>query len=403
MTARRRDIDEAIPQRIRRAFQGLRVEGTGPGKEAAAVGLGLFLGCLPFYGFHLLLCWIFGSLFRLNRLKVYLAANISNPLVAPWLIFVELQAGAWLRHGAFQRFTPHAIRTAGIDVVLLDLLAGSLVIGIVLAVIAASATYAMLRTSTNDAAFVELVRRASDRYVGRSIVAWEFARGKLRGDPIYRAALCGGLLPSGGTLMDVGCGQGLMLALFAEARRAVDLDVWPASLPSPPRFGRMIGVEIRTRAAFSAQAALGADAEIVQGDASSLQIDGVRAVLLFDVLHMMGREEQDAMLDGMASRIDRHGVVLVREADASGGWRFMAVRLGNRLKAVAFGAWRQRFHFRTRAEWLACFAEHGFQAEVRRMGEGTPFANLLFHLTVKRHVGTEERQSADEESACASQ
>jgi len=28
----------------------------------------------------------------------------------------------------------------------------------------------------------EIIRRASDRYVGASITAWEFARGKLRGD-----------------------------------------------------------------------------------------------------------------------------------------------------------------------------------------------------------------------------
>ena len=38
--------------------------------------------------------------------------------------------------------------------------------------------------------FLDLVRDASDRYITASIVAWEFARGKLRGDPLYR---CDGL------------------------------------------------------------------------------------------------------------------------------------------------------------------------------------------------------------------
>jgi len=366
----------------RRFFHGLRVEGNGPGREAAAIGLGLFLGCLPFYGFHLLLCWIFGYLFRLNRLKVYLAANVSNPFVAPWLVLAELQTGAWLRHGAFQNLAPQALIRTGLGVVGVDLLAGSVVVGIALAIPGAAATYALMRTSRRDAAFVELVRRASDRYAGRSITAWEFARGKLRGDPIYRAALVGGLLPSGGTLVDVGCGQGLMLALLAEARSTFTSGAWPASLPPPPRFDHMVGVEIRPRVAASARAALGADAEIVQGDAPTRKIAGVRAVLLFDVLHLMSREEQDAMLAAMALTLDREGVMLVREADAAAGWRFLSVRIGNTLKALAVGVRGQRFHFRTRAEWLACFARHGFHASVQSMGEGTPFANLLFSLTV---------------------
>ena len=100
MTAWRLPLRETIPRRMRRTFRDLRLEGRGASREAAAVGLGVFLGCLPLYGLHLLLCWLLGSLFRLNRLKVYLAANISNPFVAPWLLLVELQTGAWLRHGA---------------------------------------------------------------------------------------------------------------------------------------------------------------------------------------------------------------------------------------------------------------------------------------------------------------
>ena len=375
MTAWRRRIEHART-RLRWLFHGLRVEGTGPGPEAAAIGLGLFIGCLPFYGFHLLLCWLFGSLLRLNRLKVYFAANVSNPFVAPWLIFAELQTGAWLRHGSFQNLRPRALRAVGIGAVGVDVLAGSVVIGGILAAIGAAATYALLRSSAKDAAFMELVRRASDRYMKTSITAWEFARGKLRGDPVYRAALLGGLLPSGGTLVDVGCGQGLMLALLAEARVDAGQRAWP-------RFDHMIGVEIRPRVAAAARTALGADAEIIEGDARHLPLAGARAVLLFDVLHMMGRDEQDLVVGALATMLDTDGVILIREADAAAGWRFQAVRIGNRLKAIAFGAWRRRFHFRSRADWLACFAQHGLRADVQPMGGGTPFANVLFSLTVK--------------------
>src|SRR5258707_1855802 len=80
---------ERLAARVRRAFYNLRTEGTGAAREAAAIGVGVFIGCTPFFGFHLLICWAVGSVFRLNRLQVYLAANISNPLLAPFLIFAD--------------------------------------------------------------------------------------------------------------------------------------------------------------------------------------------------------------------------------------------------------------------------------------------------------------------------
>ena len=87
------------------------------------------------------------------------------------------------------------------------------------------------------------------------------------------------------------------------------------------------------------------------------------------------------MLAAMARALDPGGLMLIREADASAGWRFTATRWGNRLKALAFGSWNQPFHFRTAAEWKACVASHGLQAEVREMSQGTPFANILLLVT----------------------
>jgi hypothetical protein len=113
-----------------------------------------------------------------------------------------------------------------------------------------------------------------------------------------------------------------------------------------------------------------------------LSLEPASAVLLFDVLQLLRPDDQEALLAGMAASLEPGGVVLVREADASAGWRFTAVRVGNRLKAFAVGTWRrQSFHPRTEAEWRDCFARLGFRAAVWPMGEGTPFANVLFRLT----------------------
>jgi uncharacterized protein (DUF2062 family) len=364
-------------------FGRLRTEGAGTARETAAVALGVFIGCLPVYGFHLLICWGVGLALGLNRLKMYLAANISNPLLAPWLIFAEVQLGAWLRRGSFHPLSRQHIASTSLGVFGIDVVAGSVFVGSVLSVLAATGTYALMRGSGRDPLFSDLVRRASDRYLGGSITAWEFARGKLRMDPVYRATLSPDILPPGGTLLDIGCGQGLTLALLVEARRAFVEQRWPANTPEPPRFDRMVGIETRPRPAAAAREALEGDAEVIEGDVRTASLAPARAALLFDVLHLLQLDEQEALLSTVAGLLDPGGVVLVREANAGVGWRFTAVRAGNRLKAFAFNTWRtQTFHPRTEAEWHACFARHGFLSEMRPMGEGTPFANVLFRLTL---------------------
>jgi hypothetical protein len=169
------------------------------------------------YGFHLLLCVTLGGLFRLNRFKVYLAANISNPIVAPFLTLAEIQAGAWLRTGhVYTRSTLDAIRLHGLA---LDLVIGSVVVGAALALAGGLLAYAAARRARSDAAAIEVVERAAAPYLLAGIGAWELARWKMRLDPVYRRVLEDGILPAQGTVVDIGCGQGYMLALLSIALR----------------------------------------------------------------------------------------------------------------------------------------------------------------------------------------
>ncbi len=368
---------------LRRTFYDLRTEGQGRAREACAIGVGLFIGCTPFYGVHLLLCWIVGRLLGLNRLKMYLAANVSNPIVAPVVVFAELQTGAWLRTGSFLAVTLESVRSATAWQLGADILLGSVVIGGVLGVSGGMAAYRAFGRGARDPFFNTLLRAAADRYVTTSITAWEFARGKLRGDPLYRDVLLGGWLPSGGRLLDIGCGQGLMLVLLAEAERFEREGMAPAG-KRLPCFDRMVGIELRPHRARLARAALGADADIIESDARTISAGACRVVLLFDVLHMMPPHDQDALLATVVAALEPGGVILVREADASAGWRFHAVRIGNRLTALTSGAWRQPLVFRTVSEWRECFSRHGLEVEGVPANAGTPFANHLFRLTARQ-------------------
>jgi uncharacterized protein (DUF2062 family) len=367
---------------LRRRLHHLRTEGAGPGREAAAVGLGVFVGCSPFYGFHLVICWALGALFGLNRLKTYLAAHVSNPLTAPPLVLGQLQVGAWVSRGTTHTLTLQTLATTDPWQFGSDLLVGAAVVGGVFAILAAGLTYALVRHPPRHQAFAALVARASDRYVGESLVAWEFARGKLHHDPVYETVLFGGLLPSGGTLVDIGCGQGLMLALLAEAA-----DAAPESGQGgrrAPRFDRLVGIELRPRVAHLATVALGGRAEIRSADATRVALPHCAAVLIFDVLHMMGGNQQEQLLTAVADALAPGGVVLIREADAAAGWRFVVVRTVNRLQSLRVGSWRQTFRFRDRQAWLAVLARCGFDAAECEQHGGATLGNVLFRATVRR-------------------
>jgi hypothetical protein len=50
----------AAPGRLRQLVYQLRTEGEGQARDTLAIGIGVFLGCLPVYGLHLALCWAAG-------------------------------------------------------------------------------------------------------------------------------------------------------------------------------------------------------------------------------------------------------------------------------------------------------------------------------------------------------
>jgi uncharacterized protein (DUF2062 family) len=368
--------------RLQRAIHALRTEGDTRGRESIAIGLGLAIGCTPLWGVHFGLCWLVGVAFRLNRLKMYLAANVINPLIVPPLFYAEVQAGALVRRGHFLALTwdmlkPDQIWTFGADLVI-----GSVVVGMIVGAIGGFVTYAARRPAS-DPFFQLLVRRASDRYLDSGITAWEFARGKLSGDPVYVAVLSVELPAATGTLLDIGCGQGLTLALVAEAQHTAAQGAWDTTRPDPPQFSRLVGVELRPRVAHIARRALEHEAEILAGDVRLVGVPPADVVLVFDVLHMMPDVDQRHLLRAIRASMPPTGRLLVREADATAGWRFRMVWLGNSLKALFTGRWRQRFTFRSQSEWRVLLHEEGFQPHVQPMAAGTPFANVLISASVR--------------------
>jgi cyclopropane fatty-acyl-phospholipid synthase-like methyltransferase len=227
-----------------------------------------------------------------------------------------------------------------------------------------------------------LLDAASEPYrqVGR--FAYHFARGKLGGDPAYRALLEQGLLDGRERLLDLGCGQGLLTAWLRAARDLHAAGSWP-SWPAPPNPKSVLGVELMSADVQRACSALGADCGVVQGDIRAAAFGRVDAVVILDVLHYMDAAAQREVLTRVRAALEVGGRLLLRVGDAAGGLRFRYSQWVDQTIMLLRGHSWVRTHCRTVTEWLALLNETGFEARPVPMSEGTPFANVMLISTAR--------------------
>jgi uncharacterized protein (DUF2062 family) len=88
--------------RARKFVTPLLNEGLDPGRAAAAVFLGIFIGIVPIYGLQTLTAVGVALLFRLNKPLTVAGTLINNPLLLPLIIFSSVELGCLLRSGSFQ-------------------------------------------------------------------------------------------------------------------------------------------------------------------------------------------------------------------------------------------------------------------------------------------------------------
>lgn len=205
------------------------------------------------------------------------------------------------------------------------------------------------------------VEAAALRYRPLGRFAEGFARGKMGGDPAYATVLA--QLPARGTLLDVGCGEGYLLALAAEESPALEL----VGLDHDPRRLEQARVALADRTTtLSAE------------DARVAVLPAADVVTCLDVLHYQPVPEQDALIARLAAALRPGGKLLVRDGASDGGWRSAITALSERMM-VALGRHRgDGVYFRPRAATQAAMERCGLVVDAVDCAAGTPFANVLF-------------------------
>jgi len=115
-------------------------------KIAVSVTLGVFIGVIPVWGFQMLVAFGVAYVLKLNRFVAVAASNISIPPMLPFIIFLSYITG-----GIIVGYRTHAVHySAGITFEwikanLVQYLFGSIIFGILAAVVLGTITYLLLQ------------------------------------------------------------------------------------------------------------------------------------------------------------------------------------------------------------------------------------------------------------------
>ena len=348
-------------------WRRLRGERQSPARVALAVALGLFIGCLPVYGFHFLLCVLVCLPLGLDLVLAYLLANISNPLVAPFLITLEVEIGALVSTGRHAGFSMERARQTGILGFAFQAGLGSVIVGAALGAIGSSIAYLIARkrrakttaATDDELAWETAMERTIRRYRAAATGDRIYVAMKLHSDPLTR--LLAELPGSFGSVLDAASGRG-QFGLF----------LWELG-----KCRELFGFDSDARKVGIAAGAAAGDAEFATLDLLELREQKVDTLLLIDVLHYLTLPEQDELLR-LAVRCVPQGRIVIRELDAGVAARSMVTRAFEWIAKVSrYNRGRAGRHYRPAQEIVDQLTSAGLSCEVLGASAGTPFANVL--------------------------
>jgi uncharacterized protein (DUF2062 family) len=116
-----------------------------PFRLSLAVGVGLFCGLAPIWGFQMIATLALAHWLRLNKMIALLVSNISIPPLMPFILYGELVLGHRLCTGGAFLFSQHQISRALMLHYFGQWCVGSLVLAVVVAVVGFIATYGIAR------------------------------------------------------------------------------------------------------------------------------------------------------------------------------------------------------------------------------------------------------------------
>ena len=118
---------------VRDLWERAKREHSTPREIGLSVGLGAFVACSPFIGFHLGIAALLATVFRLNRLWAMVGSRLSTTPIFLATTFAEINAAHYLRTHSWASITLHTALHQAPEL-LVDWAIGSVIVGSAVAV-----------------------------------------------------------------------------------------------------------------------------------------------------------------------------------------------------------------------------------------------------------------------------
>jgi uncharacterized protein (DUF2062 family)/trans-aconitate methyltransferase len=347
--------------RARQFLAALLKEGLEPGRAAAAVFVGIFIGIVPIYGFQTLAAVGAALFFKLNKPLTVAGTFINNPLLQPAIIVSSVEIGYFLRDGSFRAFHLSALTGAHMKEEMLAFVIGSVVLGVLVGGLGAATTAVVIKLKAPaHPGLRDRVRFVKGMFAQCPWADREFVRWKLRLDRIF------GLLASedlrSGTVVDLGCGYGMALsfAAFGDSSR------------------RLVGCDLDGhRIAVARQALSALNADLSVADIRSFELPPAGLILIMDVLQYLGARDQTTLLQRCCSALEPQGVLIFRVHDRERGlWSTITMAFDRLIFACGRAGIRPLTL--CAAEYRKVLEGAGMRVEECRFRNRLPLAHILF-------------------------
>ncbi len=164
-------------------------------------------------------------------------------------------------------------------------------------------------------------------------------------------------LPAEGTIVDLGCGHGVLASYLA--------------LRSPRR--RVVGFDLSEHRIAVAQSVGLANAEFRCQDLFAAEPLPCQAIVVADVLHHLGSlEAGDALLARCCERLPADGLLVVKEIVRRPLWKYLCTQ------PVDFIFYKGAVHFRSAEQFASLFERLGLEAEFVRLDGWRPLSHGMY-------------------------
>jgi len=168
-------------------------------------------------------------------------------------------------------------------------------------------------------------------------------------------------VPLKGTVIDIGCGYGLLsnlLALRSEDRYVIGADLSPRRIKIAQKT-----VNDRRNIKF------------YLSDVTDLKVwrHGCNTVVASDFLHHISYESQEELLRSCYQILPKGGLMVIQDVDIEPRWKYCSAAVVDAVLNPGM-----QIYFRNRAEYLKLLCRIGFRVETKSVHKGLPLADILY-------------------------